>query len=145
MAADNGVTLPLIEEEEPIRQYGDIEASDRRRRKDIDRQSARAVKGGATRGRTLFLLPRTVELPVSNHYRQVSTRQVRHRLLLSLNVQDIQLGLNTKLKQCQMYDPFMLCLDNSSVCGADVLQLVDWSELVFFQRIIIPENVRKLL
>lgn len=99
MAADNGVTLPLIEEEEPIRQYGDIEASDRRRRKDIDRQSARAVKGGATRGRTLFLLPRTVELPVSNHYRQkVSTRQVRHRLLLSLNVQDIQLGFEHEAK-----------------------------------------------
>ncbi|EIE18738.1 Metallo-dependent phosphatase [Coccomyxa subellipsoidea C-169] len=50
MSADNGAALPLIEEEEGIRQYGDIEASDRRRRKDIDRQSARAVKGGATRG-----------------------------------------------------------------------------------------------
>lgn len=43
--------------------------------------------------------------------------------------------------------PSCVCLDNSSVCGADVLQLIDWSELVFFQpqRIIIPENVRKLL
>lgn len=55
MAADNGATLPLIEEEEPIRQYGDIEASDRRRRKDLDRESARAVKGGATRGLITFI------------------------------------------------------------------------------------------
>ncbi len=61
MSADNGAALPLIEEEEGIRQYGDIEASDRRRRKDIDRQSARAVKGGATRGRTLPLSPCMVE------------------------------------------------------------------------------------
>jgi hypothetical protein len=99
MAADNGVTLPLIEEEEPIRQYGDIEASDRRRRKDIDRQSARAVKGGATRGRTLILLPRTVKLPVSTHYRQkVSTHQLRQRLLLSLNVQDIPAGIRNEAK-----------------------------------------------
>ncbi|BDA49735.1 probable bis(5'-nucleosyl)-tetraphosphatase, symmetrical [Coccomyxa sp. Obi] len=50
MSTSNGTTLPLIEEEDGIRQYGDIEARDRRRRKDIDRESARAVKGGATRG-----------------------------------------------------------------------------------------------
>ena len=41
--------------------------------------------------------------------------------------------------------PSCVCLDDSSVCGADVLQLVDWSELVFFQRIIIPENVQFFL
>ena len=42
---------PLLEEVEELRPIGDIEARDRRRRKDLDRESARAVKGGATRGR----------------------------------------------------------------------------------------------
>ena len=41
---------PLFDEVEELRPIGEIEARDRRRRKDLDRESARAVKGGATRG-----------------------------------------------------------------------------------------------
>ena len=40
----------LLEDIEEFRPIGEIEDADRRRRKDLDRESARAVKGGATRG-----------------------------------------------------------------------------------------------
>ncbi len=81
MSTSNGTTLPLIEEEDGIRQYGDIEASDRRRRKDIDRESARAVKGGATRGRAHSDQVRPHPIAEVHHCRHaVSSCTSLHRL-----------------------------------------------------------------
>ena len=45
----------LLDDLEEFRPIGEIEDADRRRRKDLDRESARAVKGGATRGERALL------------------------------------------------------------------------------------------
>lgn len=50
MADQENGREPLLDQEVGIRPIGEIEASHRRRRKGVDRESARAVKGGATRG-----------------------------------------------------------------------------------------------
>jgi len=58
MANEANGSEPLLEDMEELRPIGEIEDADRRRRKDLDRQSARAVKGGATRGKpgTIYAL-----------------------------------------------------------------------------------------
>jgi hypothetical protein len=50
MTDEDNAAEPLLDQELGIRPIGEIEASHRRRRKGLDRESARAVKGGATRG-----------------------------------------------------------------------------------------------
>ena len=55
MANETNGSEPLLEDLEELRPVGEIEDADRRRRKDLDRESARAVKGGATRGKRFVL------------------------------------------------------------------------------------------
>ena len=56
MANEANGSEPLLDDLEEFRPIGEIEDADRRRRKDLDRESARAVKGGATRGKRALLL-----------------------------------------------------------------------------------------
>ena len=55
MANEANGSEALLDDLEEFRPIGEIEDADRRRRKDLDRESARAVKGGATRGKHALL------------------------------------------------------------------------------------------